>query len=196
MLSSYLRISRVGILALAFLVLGCENGADQIVEPKLQVEQQQAGLLGDDDATLDSTLEFLERSESLLVEQTEILLVEDPDVEYVLELLGHTLTIPAGAVEKPTYFVMIVLPGAQVQVELYALDAETGVSVGENGFKTAVNLALSYADLPGDFDPNSLVIVHIPKDGEPEPLQTELNTEAQTVSADLDHFSRYALCRN
>lgn len=195
---TFLRGARAAILALAFIALGCESATDPVGPAQLETTENSTsnllgGLLGGED--LESTLEILERSSSLLVEQTKIVLVEkDDDAE--IELLGHRLTIPAGAVEQATYFVMIVLPGTQVQVELYALDAATGLDVGENGFKTPVQLALSYADLNGLKDPSELTIAYIPRDGAPEQLKTDVDTESQTASAWLKHFSRYALCRN
>lgn len=180
----------LAVLALALLGLGCESGTEPAPPAAVEAESRTSNLLGSDEDVLD----FLERSSSLLVEQvvTELVTSEGG----TLELLGHSLVIPNGAVDDPTYFVMIVLPGAQVQVELYAIDAATGLDVGASGFDTAVQLALSYSDVSGIKDPSKLVIVHVTGEGEPVELATEVDTEAEKASADLDHFSRYALCRN
>lgn len=190
---TFLRGARAAILALAFIALGCESATDPVGSPQLEIENSTSSLLSGEES--ESTLAILERSSSLLVEQTEILLFQ-PGTSAEINLLGHTLKIPADAVERPTYFVMIVLPGTQVQVELHAVDAETGLDVGGNGFKTAVQLALSYADLNGVKDPYELTIAYIPHDGAPEQLVTTIDDTAQTASAHLEHFSRYALCRN
>lgn len=193
MTSMWKRTAALAVLGIAVAGWGCESGTEPVPQAGLEAESSVSSLLdGSDDG---STLDFLERSSSLLVEQI-VTTLATPEDGGELELLGHELVIPAGAVEKATYFVMIVLPGNAVQVELFAFDAQTGLDVGDAGFLTPVQLALSYADVSGIKDPSQLVIVHVPHDGEPEPLATRVDEEAQKAHAELWHFSRYALCRN
>lgn len=188
------RGARVAVLALAFLALGCEAPTEPRAAQPLEVESESrllGGLLG----SLGSALEIVEGTTSLLTEQVVTVLV-DPAVGGVIELLGHRLEVPAGAVDDPTYFVMIALPGNAVRVELYAIDVASGLDVGANGFDVPVELTLSWAGLSGIKDPSRLVIAYLPPQGSPQQLPTTIDGTARTASADLDHFSRYALCRN
>lgn len=112
-----------------------------------------------------------------------------------LRLAGHALTVPAGAVEAPTVFVLEVLPTGRVEVELRALvSSPFGTEdVGERGFDRPVSLTLSYAWARGVEDPGDLQILHLRDDGIAEPLATRVDPVGRTVTADLEHFSRYCM---
>lgn len=116
-----------------------------------------------------------------------------------LRLAGHTLAVPAGAVSAPTLFSMAQLPGGLVEVEMLALRstlAGTLLDVGEQGFAVPVTLTLTYAwadDVP---DPARLLIVWRKPDGTLEPLPSRVDPETRTVTAELEHFSRYCLATN
>ena len=188
------RTARLAVLGVAFIGLGCESPSEPAIQP-VEVEAPNhlfGGLLGK--LGLGSTLEMVERTSSLLVEQVVTLLVDEDGG--VIQLLGHSLTIPAGAVDDPTYFVMIALPGNKVRVELYAIDPLTGLDIGHDGFDVPVELTLSWADMSGVTDPDDLVIAYLPLSGAPQALPTTIDETAETARADLGHFSRYALCRN
>lgn len=110
----------------------------------------------------------------------------------VLELDGHSLTVPAGAVSMPTLFTLTVVPGDDIVVDLRAIDVATGLDVGGRGFALPVQLALSYAGSTVS-DPSRLVIVRILAGGD-EVLPTTVDTTRRVAWTDLDHFSRYGLC--
>ncbi|HUG41592.1 MAG TPA: hypothetical protein VMM12_13975 [Longimicrobiales bacterium] len=193
MFSTLNRGGRVAILAVAAFALGCENATEPLQDPALEVDGATDGLLEETTETLGSELSFAHRTVAQLTDEVVRELV-GPEGG-TLTLLGHSLTIPEGAVERPTMFVMAVLTGTEIQVELIAYDPDLYEDVGGKGFAVPVQLALSYAEADID-DPESLVIVHVQSDGTKVPLESEVDTDAQVVRADLDHFSRYALCGN
>lgn len=111
-----------------------------------------------------------------------------------ISLLGHTLQVPAGAVTVPTIFTMTVLTNGYIEVELTAMVSSLlgTVSVGEKGFKKPVTLTLTYARSPDKLDPSKLLIVYV-NGSKLEPLPSSVNTVTKTVSAQLSHFSKYAM---
>lgn len=189
------------ILAIAVLALGCESGTEPAGAPALQ-DSIASGLLSGQaledgslaDGLLGSELSFANRTVAQLSDEV-VRKKIDPDVGGELTLLGHTLTVPAGAVDRPTMFVMSVLAGTTIEVELIAYDPDLYDDVGGKGFTKHVTLALSYAEADID-DPESLTIVHIRTDGTSEDIPSEVDTEKKVVRAELSHFSRYALCGN
>ncbi|MBW3629047.1 MAG: hypothetical protein KY464_07085 [Gemmatimonadetes bacterium] len=115
-----------------------------------------------------------------------------------LELSGHTLTVPAGAVSEPTLFSMIVLPNGRIEIELLATTVEPfGQSrdVGSGGFQNGntVRLTLSYARATNVDDPSRLVLLYLRDDGGVEKIPTTLDQATQTITAELQHFSRYCM---
>lgn len=108
-----------------------------------------------------------------------------------LELGGHVLTVPAGAILAPTRFTMRLVPNGGVEVDLRAIQPVLG-NIGSSGFEIPVQLALSYAEVEGEIDPEDLVIVRV---GTGERLETTV-VDGSRVQADLDHFSRYRVCSN
>jgi hypothetical protein len=114
-----------------------------------------------------------------------------------LDVLGHTLHVPQGAVRKRTLFSVLALPGGYVEVDLNAsLFGLLGglLNIGEQGFYKPVTVTLSYERSTNIPDPTKLVIIRLNGlFGTPEEVPTRVDLENQTVSADLDHFSRYAI---
>lgn len=111
-----------------------------------------------------------------------------------ISLLGHSLQVPAGAVAVPTIFTMTVLTNGYVEVDLTAVVSSLlgSVDVGEKGFNKPVTLTLTYARSPDTLDPSKLLIVYV--DGKKlEPLASTVNRATKTVSAQLSHFSKYAM---
>lgn len=187
------RGGRAAILAIAALALGCENATEPLRSPALEVDGAVDGLLDETTETLGSELSFAHRTLALLTDEVVRQKVGPAGGE--LSLLGHTLTIPPDAVDRPTMFVMAVLAGEAIQVELIAYDPDLHSDVGGKGFAVPVQLALSYAETGTD-DPESLVIVYVNSNGDKEKLDSEVDQENQVVRAELAHFSKYALCRN
>lgn len=116
-----------------------------------------------------------------------------------ITLLGHTLTVPAGAVSKPTLFTLTVLPTGYVEVNLTAtLSSVLGLvlNVGEDGFDKPVPVTLSYARATNVKDPSKLTIVHLKGllgYRQIEAVPSRVDTAGKTVTADLEHFSRYSI---
>jgi hypothetical protein len=107
---------------------------------------------------------------------------------------GHTIIVPAGAVDGPTSFSLETL--AEGYVEVYLLALAGGSNVGAQGFNGhAVTLILSYANANAQdtSDPSKLTILRHHANGSVEVLPSTVNTSAQTVTAALGHFSRYAM---
>jgi len=116
-----------------------------------------------------------------------------------ITLLGHTLTVPSGAVTQPTLFVLSILPTGYVEVELEASVSSllgTVLNVGGQGFLKPVPVTLTYSRATNVSDPRKLKIVHLKGllgYKEMVVLPTRVDLEKKTVTADLEHFSRYAI---
>lgn len=113
-----------------------------------------------------------------------------------VELAGHVLTVPAGAVSHPTRFTLRLVENGFVEVDLRAARAsglQAGVDVGKQGFATPVILQLSYEQGEVRGDPAALIVAWVRPDGSLQPLRSSHDAEEQTITAPLDHFSRYVL---
>lgn len=112
-----------------------------------------------------------------------------------LELLGHELTVPAGAVLQPTLFTLTVLPSGHVEVYLTALSTNLlgGIlNVGKKGFAEPVEVTLTYKRSTNVTDPSTLIILREKGlFGQPQPMPSTVDQVNETVTAELDHFSRY-----
>lgn len=117
-----------------------------------------------------------------------------------VHLAGHSIAVPRGAVTAPTVFTMRLVTAGYVEVELDAVvtDALGGpVDVGGNGFGgSTVALTLSYAAAKNVDDPSDLLVIRMLDDGGIEPLDVVVDQKARTVTAQLDHFSKYCLASN
>ena len=114
-----------------------------------------------------------------------------------ITLLGHTLTVPLGAVTKPTLFVMIVGSDGIVSVDLFAFSIDLlgrRIDIGGRGFNKPVDLSLYYGRSQVS-DPSKLFIAHI-EGSRITPLPSTVNTTKKTVSTKLEHFSKYAMMSN
>jgi hypothetical protein len=116
-----------------------------------------------------------------------------------ITLLGHTLTVPAGAVDQPTLFALTVLPTGYIEVDLEAsLRSLLGglLDVGGDGFLKPVPVTLSYAAGTNVSDPRRLVILRVNSllgYSKYEVMPSRVNLTGKTVSTELDHFSRYVI---
>lgn len=198
MFSMLKRGSAIAVLLIATVAWGCETSTEPIPETQiLEVESSDqflGGLLG--------TIGDILRSAPRLV-GTVVHIVGDlgsaiiGPVGGILQVDDHSISIPAGAVSQPAEFSMQVADGYRIEVDLRAIDPETGEDVGGKGFNRPVQLALSYEDARiSSWDARKLVIVRVLDDGTRVPLPSTVNTWTKTVTAELDHFSRYMLCRN
>lgn len=120
----------------------------------------------------------------------------------ILTLLGHILNVPAGAVSEPTLFSMTVIQNGYVEVELTATPKSLLNSlffwrkVEEVQFNVPVGLSLSYARATNVTDPSRLKIMRVNPDGRHEILPSVVDPVKKTVTAELDHFSRYCMVSN
>src|SRR5690606_21121475 len=104
------------------------------------------------------------------------------------------LTVPLGAVSQPTLFVLTVLPTGNVEV--YLLGTRSTLlgllNIGSLGFSEPVPVTLTYSRSTNVTDPSKLFVLRAKGlFGQPQPLPSTVDTVTQTVTADLDHFSRY-----
>lgn len=193
-----MRPLRSFFLALALLLVGvtaCEGPSDsRITAPSSQPE----ALLGLGGATAgpytlikDPLLPGLTKA----VTTTSLIGINGGSIT----LLGHTITVPAGAVSVPTLFAVTVLPTGYVEVDLLAtVSSVLGLvtDVGSKGFAKPVNLTLTYSRGTNVSDPRKLHILRIKSIlgySKYEVLPSTVNTTAKTVTAPLDHFSHYVL---
>ncbi len=120
-----------------------------------------------------------------------------------LELLGHRLEVPRGAVSIPTLFTMTVLP-LYVEVDLRAAATTSGllgrvINVGSQGFQKPIPVTLTYSrttfatNPPGVERLSILRVTSVLGYSRYEPLPSVVDTVARTVTAELDHFSRYTM---
>ena len=120
----------------------------------------------------------------------------------ILTLLGHILNVPAGAVSEPTIFSMTVIQNGYIEVELTATPKSLLSTlffwrkVEEVQFDVPVGLSLSYARATNVTDPSRLKIMRVNPDGKHEILPSVVDTVNKTVTAELDHFSRYCMIAN
>lgn len=113
-----------------------------------------------------------------------------------VSLAGHTITVPFGAVTEPTLFTLELANNGYVEVELSAVVTDLlgrVIDVGSSGFEKPVTLSLTYARATNVTDPSRLKIVRLKSNGRHEVLPSTVQTGPLTVTATLDHFSRYAM---
>lgn len=120
----------------------------------------------------------------------------------VLSLLGHALFVPEGAVTEPTIFSMTVIQNGYIEVDLTATPKSLlsrlffWTKPKTVQFNVPVELSLSYARATNVTDPTRLKIMRLMPDGRHEILPSTVDLENQTVTAELDHFSRYCMIAN
>jgi hypothetical protein len=111
---------------------------------------------------------------------------------------AYTLTVPRGAVSTRTQFVIKPLNNGTYTVELLAYQKTLlgTKSVGEKGFAKPVLLTISYANAEGVTNTNKLGIIYIASPTEVELQKTVIDTQDRDVTAQLSHFSKYAMVQN
>jgi hypothetical protein len=117
----------------------------------------------------------------------------------VVQLGPHRLIVPQGAVDHPTRFSMHLAENGYVEVDLNASSYTTKGSkndAGRRGFAKPVTLQLSYADAETAGELSDVVIAWVKPDGSLQPLQSTRDESRSMISADLNHFSPYALASN
>jgi hypothetical protein len=102
----------------------------------------------------------------------------------------HSITVPPGAVGKPTHFVMELGPDPVIDVHLSATEVRSGRRITQ--FDKPLSLTLTYAGSSVE-DPDRLRIVHLVDGTIREAVTGTLDANSRTVTGELWHFSRYAL---
>ena len=116
----------------------------------------------------------------------------------LLNVDGHGLAVPRGAVLRLTLFSMATVAGPVIDVDLNAFENNlVNRLVARVGlFNRPVTVVLSYAQATNVTDPSRLVIVRVHDDGTFEVLPTRVDRNRRVVAAELDHFSKYAMASN
>ena len=111
---------------------------------------------------------------------------------------AYTLTVPRGAVKAKTQFVIQPLNDGTYTVELEAYQKTLfgTTSVGEKGFAKPVLLTISYAKAEGVTNTKKLGIIYIASPTKVELQKTTVDTQDKDVTAQLSHFSKYAMVQN
>ncbi|HEX6307572.1 MAG TPA: hypothetical protein VFZ69_05250 [Longimicrobiales bacterium] len=173
----------------------------------------ESGELSDEDGSLLETQGFYWIREPVpaqpksllgwLVETVEATIAKLLDVEGgVLALLGHSIVVPAGAVTEPTVFSMTVIQQGYIEVDLTATPKSLLTRLfswsrpKEVQFAVPVDLSLTYERATNVTDPTRLKIMRLLPDGRHEILPSTVDTVKKTVTAKLDHFSRYCMIAN
>ena len=113
-----------------------------------------------------------------------------------LNVANHSISVPFGAVTLPTLFTLRHVNNGYVEVDASATITDLLgkiLDIGALGFRKPVRMTLSYARATNVSDPSRLKIVRLKPDGQHEIMPSTVNLSKKTVSAPLDHFSRYAL---
>lgn len=117
-----------------------------------------------------------------------------------LTLAGHVLTVPRGAVSRPTRFTLALANDGYVHVELTALQQDdTGAWTGDaggRGFDEPVVLKLSYEGTRTVGSVGLLEVVWLRNgtaDGPLEEVESTVDPNNRWVVARLAHFSGYAI---
>lgn len=116
----------------------------------------------------------------------------------LLNVDGHGLAVPRGAVLRLTLFSMETVAGPVIDVDLNAFENNlvNRVLARVGLFNRPVTVELSYAEATNVTDPSRLVIVRVHDDGTLEVLPTRVDRNRRVVTAELDHFSKYAMASN
>jgi hypothetical protein len=184
-------------LALSLTAVSCDTLSDSPVSPEVQQSVQAPAIspvIVAPAALNLSSYHFITRTppkQSLL------------DLSLLINILGgvlklekQSLTVPAGAVILPTLFNMHQATNGHVEVKLTALlQSLLGLlDIGGKGFLKPVTLSLSYANATNVTNASHLKIALLNSDGTiKEILPSVVNTSTKTVTAQLPHFSSYAM---
>ena len=177
-----MKVSAMSAFALTMVLWGCESLSEN-------------ALVGPGD-----------KSDILIIERDEngytIARETDPAVGVVTAIIdenggslnigNHVLTVPAGAVNAPTTFVMTKLVD-EIEVGLTATRLLPN-DIGRRGFDVPVRLSLSYAnaaEVPANA--HQMKVVWVKANGELEVQPTAVDASGEAVIGSLRHFSQYAV---
>lgn len=186
------------MMLLALVVASCDHAGMDATGPAGEFDPQMSSSVQTVEGSDGRTYTLVEEP-NLASEEKRVSLTIDHNGGS-LEIHGHRLTVPAGAVTLPTVFTMLRLPNGVVMVHLFAVQTTLlggTLNIGALGFEKPVTVSLTYSrgtNLPADLQ--SLVILRLNPKGTGYPhevLPVRVDEETQTVQAKLDHFSGYAM---
>lgn len=116
----------------------------------------------------------------------------------VVKTAAYTLTVPRGAVSTKTRFVVRPTNTGAYMVELdaYVNGLLGQVEVGSKGFKKPVQLTISYAKANGVTNEKKISIVYVTSSSHGTLQPVVVDTRDNDVTAQLSHFSKYAMVQN
>jgi hypothetical protein len=189
MLKKFLRANTIALLAIT-AVLGCapDSSRDAVSPTETHVEAVNGAAAG-------SSVDFVRITETPQVGLPLNVSAVIGLLGGVLNLGGHSLVVPYGAVSLPSLFTMTRTSNTYVEVDLMSVRQLLGqiLNIGELGFNKPVTVKLSYARANNVTDPSRLKIMRLLPNGGYEILPSTVDTRTKTVSAKLDHFSRYCM---
>jgi hypothetical protein len=176
-----LRFAALSVLAATLVLGGCENTS---------------GL------TAPSTLEHKIGNERVVIteygdEGYKMVQETDPTVGTVtavidqnggsLSIGGTRLDVPAGAVSAPTTFT-VNKPNGELAFD-FSATRNTPNDIGSAGFPVPLKLTIDYSKIPNNME--APAVIWIKPDGRAEALQTQVDAENKTMTAEVTHFSIY-----
>jgi hypothetical protein len=116
----------------------------------------------------------------------------------VVKTAAYTLTVPRGAVSTKTRFVVKPTNTGAYMVELdaYVNGLLGQVEVGSKGFKKPLLLTISYAQATGVTNEKKIAIVYVTSSSQGTLQPVTVDTRDNDVTAQLSHFSKYAMVQN
>ncbi|MDP9347860.1 MAG: hypothetical protein M3P24_01740 [Gemmatimonadota bacterium] len=110
-----------------------------------------------------------------------------------IEYSGYKLTVPAGAVDVPTVFVMTSRNSGYLELELTATAVGSSLinNIGATGFKVPLSLRLHYDE--SSASTSALLMVWVRPDGVLEPVPTEVHKSGKMITGQITHFSLYGV---
>lgn len=192
-------------LLLSVTVASCDhaerNGAEQLTAPQELLLSSPSKVVTAEDADGNIESYTLVEEDGLLSSLTTLHVSELIGIDGgELTLLGHTLTVPAGAVDEPALFTLTVLADGYVHVDLMAvrLSLLGLIDIGAQGFDEPVEVTMTYeraTNVPRRKQ-NDLVILRLNPDGFDavhEVMPAQVDKKSKTVTTWLDHFSGYCM---
>lgn len=115
-----------------------------------------------------------------------------------VQTAAYTLVVPRGAVSEKTKFVVEPENNGTYTVNLYAYrQGLLGlIDVGGKGFKKPVLLTIRYANAEGVTDERKLTIIYLSTSSAAEVQPSIVDRKDKEVTAQLPHFSKYAMAQN
>jgi len=177
------------------------NDAQNPIAPTTNIERQD-GLIGD---LLGGVINTVGGAVELL---GSVLSGPDANGEVVTAWIGteggtlrtaaYTIVVPEGAVTRRTQFEIRPLNNGTYTVDLRAYQQGLlgKIDVGVRGFRQPVELRFSYAQAKGVTDTKRLGIIYIQSEDRVELQRVWLDYYAKTITARLEHFSKYAMVQN